>query len=169
LKARTITTEIPILLLDQDRGRWDHLLIRRGLAALARAETIAGQESRGLGSYALQAAIAACHARAPTVARRLAAHRRAYEALAVSCITVIELNRAVAVAMVSGPAAGLALTDRLIDESALKDYHSCRACAGDLLCRLRRHQEAAVRISTRRSAYPQRAGKDLVEEAGEGK
>ena len=160
LKARTNHNGDPILLLDQDRGRWDHLLIRRGLAALARAETIAGQESRGLGSYALQAAIAACHARAPTVDatdwQRIAA---LYEALArLVPSPVIELNRAVAVAMVSGPAAGLALTDRLIDEPALKDYHLLPSVRGDLLCRLRRHQEAAVEF--RRAAALTRNGRE---------
>jgi RNA polymerase sigma factor (sigma-70 family) len=160
LKARTNHNGDPILLLDQDRGRWDHLLIRRGLAALARAETIAGQESRGLGSYALQAAIAACHARAPTVDatdwQRIAA---LYEALArLVPSPVIELNRAVAVGMVSGPAAGLALTDRLIDEPALKDYHLLPSVRGDLLCRLRRHQEAAVEF--RRAAALTRNGRE---------
>jgi RNA polymerase sigma-70 factor, ECF subfamily len=160
LKARTNHNGDPILLLDQDRGRWDHLLIRRGLAALARAETIAGQESRGLGSYALQAAIAACHARAPTVDatdwQRIAA---LYEALArLVPSPVIELNRAVAVAMVSGPAAGLALTDRLIDEPALKDYHLLPSVRGDLLCRLRRHQEAAAEF--RRAAALTRNGRE---------
>jgi RNA polymerase sigma-70 factor (ECF subfamily) len=160
LKARTNHNGDPILLLDQDRGRWDHLLIRRGLAALARAEAIAGQESRGLGSYALQAAIAACHARAPTVDatdwQRIAA---LYEALArLVPSPVIELNRAVAVAMVSGPAAGLALTDRLIDEPALKDYHLLPSVRGDLLCRLRRHQEAAAEF--RRAAALTRNGRE---------
>jgi RNA polymerase sigma-70 factor (ECF subfamily) len=160
LKARTNHNGDPILLLDQDRGRWDHLLIRRGLAALARAETIAGQESRGLGSYALQAAIAACHARAPTVDatdwQRIAT---LYEALArLVPSPVIELNRAVAVAMVSGPAAGLALTDRLIDEPALKDYHLLPSVRGDLLCRLRRHQEAAAEF--RRAAALTRNGRE---------
>jgi RNA polymerase sigma-70 factor (ECF subfamily) len=160
LKARTTHNGDPVLLLDQDRGRWDHLLIRRGLAALARAETIAGQESRGLGSYALQAAIAACHARAPTVDatdwQRIAA---LYEALArLVPSPVIELNRAVAVAMASGPAAGLALTDRLIDEPALKDYHLLPSVRGDLLCRLRRHQEAAAEF--RRAAALTRNGRE---------
>jgi RNA polymerase sigma-70 factor (ECF subfamily) len=160
LKARTTHNGDPVLLLDQDRGRWDHLLIRRGLAALARAEAIAGQESRGLGSYALQAAIAACHARAPTVDatdwQRIAA---LYEALArLVPSPVIELNRAVAVAMASGPAAGLALTDRLIDEPALKDYHLLPSVRGDLLCRLRRHQEAAAEF--RRAAALTRNGRE---------
>jgi RNA polymerase sigma factor (sigma-70 family) len=144
LKARTDHNGDPILLLDQDRGRWDHLLIRRGLAALARAETIAGQESRGLGSYALQAAIAACHARAPTADatdwQRIAA---LYEALArLVPSPVIELNRAVAVGMAEGPAAALAIVDGLAHEPALKNYHLLQSVRGDLLSRLGRFAEA---------------------------
>src|SRR5881296_2837975 len=108
----------PILLLDQDRSRWDHLLVRRGLAALARAEELDGR----LGPYALQAAIAACHARSRTAEEtdwtRIAA---LYDALAqIAPSPVVELNRAVAVAMAFGPADGLALVDALVSEPALE-------------------------------------------------
>ena len=108
----------PILLLDQDRSRWDHLLVRRGLAALARAEQLGGR----LGPYALQAAIAACHARSSTAQQtdwtRIAA---LYDALAqIAPSPVVELNRAVAVAMAFGPAEGLALVDALPSEPALR-------------------------------------------------
>jgi RNA polymerase sigma factor (sigma-70 family) len=130
----------PVLLLDQDRARWDQLLIRRGLAALERAENLGG----ALGPYALQAAIAACHARARTAAEtdwaRIAA---LYEELArVTPSPVVELNRAVAVAMVSGPAAGLELVDALTTEPSLEAYHLLPSVRGDLLARLGRVDEA---------------------------
>ncbi len=130
----------PILLLDQDRGRWDQLFIRRGLAALARAEELGG----ALGPYALQAAIAACHARAHTPEEtdwaRIAALYAALAALAPS--PVVELNRAVAVAMAFGPAAGLELVDALSSEPLLKGYHLLPSVRGDLLAKLGRHDEA---------------------------
>ena len=130
----------PILLLDQNRARWDHLLISRGLAALARAESLGG----ALGPYTLQAAIAACHARARTGAEtewtRIAA---LYAALAqVAPSPVVELNRAVAVSMALGPAAGLELVDRLVTEPALRDYHLLPSVRGDLLRKLGRRREA---------------------------
>ena len=130
----------PILLLDQDRSRWDHLLVRRGLAALARAEQLGGR----LGPYALQAAIAACHARSRTAAEtdwtRIAA---LYDALAqIAPSPVVELNRAVAVAMAFGPAEGLALVDALVSEPALKYYHLVPSVRGDLLVKLGRLDEA---------------------------
>ncbi|HEX5011256.1 MAG TPA: RNA polymerase sigma factor [Planctomycetota bacterium] len=130
----------PVLLLEQDRGRWDPLLIRRGLAALARAEELGG----ALGPYALQAAIAACHARARTAAEtdwaRIAA---LYEALArVVPSPVVELNRAVAVGMASGPAAGLALVEALAGETSLSGYHHLPSVRGDLLAKLGRLDEA---------------------------
>src|SRR2546425_1068860 len=129
----------PILLLDQDRARWDHLLVRRGLAALERAEQLGGR----LGPYALQAAIAACHARSRTAAEtdwtRIAA---LYDALAqISPSPVVELNRAVAVSMAFGPAEGLALVDALASEPALKYYHLVPAVRGDLLVKLGRLDE----------------------------
>jgi len=138
--ARVGPSGEPILLLDQDRARWDRLLVRRGLAALARAEQLGGR----LGSYALQAAIAACHARARTAAEtdwvRIAA---LYDALAqIAPSPVVELNRAVAVAMAFGPAEGLALVDALAAEPALKTYHLLPAVRGDLLVKLGRLDEA---------------------------
>jgi RNA polymerase sigma-70 factor, ECF subfamily len=130
----------PILLADQNRGRWDQLLIRRGLAALDRAEALGGVR----GPYALQAAIAACHARARTAAEtdwhRIAA---LYAELAtVVPSPVIELNRAVAVAMADGPAAGLAIVDALRSDSSLAGYHLLPSVRGDLLRRLGRWHEA---------------------------
>jgi len=130
----------PILLLDQDRGRWDPLLIGRGLAALARAEALGG----ALGRYALQGAIASCHARATTAEdtdwQRIAA---LYDALAqIAPSPVVELNRAVAVGMAFGPAAGLALVDALADEPTLAGYHLLPSVRGDLLAKLGRHGEA---------------------------
>jgi len=130
----------PILLLDQDRSRWDHLLVRRGLAALSRSEQLGGR----LGPYALQAAIAACHARSRTAAEtdwtRIAA---LYDALAqIAPSPVVELNRAVAVAMAFGPAEGLALVDALVSEPALKYYHLVPSVRGDLLVKLGRLDEA---------------------------
>src|SRR5437867_4555286 len=124
----------PVLLLDQDRGRWDQLLIGRGLAALARAEELSGV----LGPYGLQAAIAACHARARTGAetdwRRIAALYDVLAQLAPS--PVVELNRAVAVSMAFGPAAGLEIVDELTSEPTLKAYHLLPSVRGDLLVKL---------------------------------
>ena len=139
-RARVGPNGEPILLLDQDRARWDRLLIRRGLDALARAETIGGS----LGPYALQAAIAACHARAPraedTDWPRIVA---LYDALAgLTPSPVIELNRAVAVSMADGPAAGLDIVEALVDEPALRGYHLLPAVRGDLLVKLGRLEEA---------------------------
>jgi len=130
----------PVLLLDQNRARWDQLLIRRGLAALERAETLGG----ALGPYALQAAIAACHARALTAAETDWARIVAlYDALAqLAPSPVVELNRAVAVAMAFGPAAGLEIVDALVAETSLKNYHLLPSVRGDLLARLGRLDEA---------------------------
>ena len=130
----------PILLLDQDRGRWDHLLIRRGLAALERAEAPGG----GYGPYALQAAIAACHARARTPEEtdwtRIVALYDALSQLLHS--PVVELNRAVALGMAFGPAAGLEVVDTLTAEPSLERYHLLPAVRGDLLHKLGRYTEA---------------------------
>jgi RNA polymerase sigma factor (sigma-70 family) len=138
--ARVATTGAPILLLDQDRGRWDQLLIRRGLASLERAEKLGG----ALGPYALQAAIAACHARAPVAAEtdwgRIVALYDALVQLLPS--PVVELNRAVAVAMAFGPAAGLEIVDGLTSERALEAYHLLPSMRGDLLAKLGRFEEA---------------------------
>nr|WP_244943584.1 RNA polymerase sigma factor [Streptomyces inhibens] len=138
--ARTGPTGEPVLLLEQNRSRWDRLLIRRGLAALARAEELGGT----VGSYALQAAIAACHARARTAQEtdwpRIAV---LYEALAqVAPSPVVELNRAVAVGMAFGAEQGLAVADGLAEEPALAGYHLLPSVRGDLLARLGRAAEA---------------------------
>ncbi|HYU52147.1 MAG TPA: RNA polymerase sigma factor [Gemmatimonadaceae bacterium] len=140
LRARVGPSGEPILLLDQDRGRWDHLLIRRGLAALERAEKLKGAN----GAYALQAAIVACHARARTADetdwRRITS---LYDALAeVAPSPIVELNRAVAVAMAYGPAEGLELVDALRSEPALRSYHLLPAARADLLEKLGRFDEA---------------------------
>ena len=134
----------PVLLLEQDRSRWDQLLIRRGLAALARAE----RTGRGLGPYGVQAAIAACHARARVAADtdwgRIAALYDALAQLAPS--PVVELNRAVAVAMAFGPQAGLEVVDGLLDAPALKNYHLLPSVRGDFLAKLGRADEARAEL-----------------------
>jgi len=140
LRARLGPSGEPVLLLDQNRGRWDQLLIHRGLAAIERAEQLGGT----LGPYALQAAIAACHARARTPAEtdwpRIAA---LYDALAqLTPSPVVELNRAVALAMAFGPAAGLELVDELTLEPSLKSYYLLPSVRGDLLAKLNRFDEA---------------------------
>jgi RNA polymerase sigma-70 factor, ECF subfamily len=142
LRARTGPSGEPVLLLDQDRARWDQLLIHRGLAALRRAEELGG----GSGPYALQAAIAACHARARTAEEtdwvRIAALYDALGRLMPS--PVVELNRAVAVSMAFGPAAGLELVDALTSEASLDGYHLLPSVRGDLLSKLGRAEEARV-------------------------
>ena len=142
LRARTGSSGAPILLLDQDRGRWDQLLIRRGLAALERAEALGG----ALGPYALQAAITACHARARTPGEtdwgRIAA---LYDTLArLTPSPIVELNRAVAIAMAFGPAAGLELVEALTSNPTLKGYHLLPSVRGDLLAKLGRAREASA-------------------------
>jgi RNA polymerase sigma factor (sigma-70 family) len=139
-RARLGPAGEPILLLDQDRARWDQLLIGRGLAALSRAEALA----RPLGPYALQAAIAACHARAKVAGetdwKGIVA---LYDALAeLTPSPVVELNRAVAVSMAFGPAAGLQLVDALVEVGALRSFHLLPSVRGDLLARLGRSDEA---------------------------
>ena len=138
--ARTDADGTPVLLLEQDRSRWDHLLIRRGLAALEKAESL----GRPPGPYVLQAGIAACHARARTADdtdwTRIAG---LYESLAIlSGSAVVELNRAVALAMSEGPAVGLALADELLDVPELAGYHLLPSVRGDLLAKLGRSEEA---------------------------
>jgi RNA polymerase sigma factor (sigma-70 family) len=138
--ARVGPSGEPILLLDQNRSRWNQLFIRRGLAALARAEALGGAR----GPYALQAAIAACHARARSAAEtpwdRIAALYAELAALTSS--PVVELNRAVAVSMASGPEVGLALVDGLLSEPSLRSYHLLPSVRGDLLFKLARFDEA---------------------------
>jgi predicted RNA polymerase sigma factor len=138
--ARVDAQGRPVLLLEQDRSRWDALLIRRGLAALARAGALGGAS----GPYALQAALAACHARARTAAatdwEQIVA---LYDALAqVAPSPVVELNRAVAVGMAFGPAAGLEIVDALGLEPTLARYHWLPSVRGDLLSKLGRQDEA---------------------------
>lgn len=154
LRARVGPAGEPILLLDQDRGRWDQLLIRRGLAALARAESLGG----ALGPYALQAAIAACHGRAATPDdtdwARIAALYAALAQLAPS--PVVDLNRAVALAMAFGPAAGLELADTLLEERSMKRYHLLPAVRADFLIKLGRMDEARAELE-RAAALTQNA------------
>ena len=144
LRARVTPSGAPILLLDQNRAQWDQLLIRRGLAALERVEALGG----ALGPYALQAAIAACHARAHTAEEtdwtRITALYDALAQLAPS--PVVELNRAVAYAMAFGPAAGLEIVDALAAEPALRQYHLLPSVRGDLLAKLGRFEEARREI-----------------------
>src|SRR5262245_22004507 len=144
LKARTSLSGEPILLLDQNRAHWDQLLIRRGLTALARAEARANDRGQPLGPYALQAAIAACHARARTPeetdwARIVGLYAKRAD---LTPSPVVELNRAVALAMLMGPAAGLEVVDALAMEPALKGYHLLPSVRGDLLRKLGRFDEA---------------------------
>lgn len=145
LPARTGRTGEPVLLLDQDRARWDRLLLGRGLAALSRGEELAGDAP---GPYLLQAAIAACHARAATAEAtdwgRIASLYGELVELVPS--PVIELNRAMAVAMAEGPAAGLAIADALRDEPQLARYHLLPSVRGDLLAKLGRHDEARAEL-----------------------
>jgi RNA polymerase sigma factor (sigma-70 family) len=165
-RARVGPNGEPILLLDQDRARWDHILIRRGLAALERSE----QQGGALGPYSLQAAIASCHARARTADEtdwpRIAS---LYEALAdISPSPVVELNRAVAIGMAFGPAAGLELVDTLVSEPSLKSYHLLPSVRGDLLAKLGRHDEARVEFKRAASLTRNARERDLLlERAGE--
>jgi RNA polymerase sigma factor (sigma-70 family) len=142
--ARVDTQGRPVLLLAQDRARWDHLLIRRGLAALERTTALSGDAGQAPGPYALQAAIAACHARARQAEDTdWAAIVTLYDDLArIAPSPVVELNRAVAVAMAHGPAAGLEIIDALRGEKALQNYQWLPSVRGDLLARLGRHAEA---------------------------
>ncbi len=165
-RARTGPSGEPVLLLEQDRGRWDQLLIRRGLGALARSEGL----GVALGPYALQASIAACHARARTAEEtdweRIVA---LYDALSeVALSPVVELNRAMAAAMAFGPAAGLEIVDDLRDEPALRAYHFLPAVRADLLFKLERFDEA--RGEFERAASMTRNAREramLLDRAGE--
>jgi RNA polymerase sigma factor (sigma-70 family) len=158
--ARLSPSGEPILLLDQNRAQWDQLLIRRGLAALERAERLSGEQ----GPYALQAAIAACHARAlraeDTDWSRIANLYERLAALAPS--PVVELNRAVAIAMAFGPQAGLALVDTLSAESSLKNYHLLPSVRGDLLAKLRRFDEARPEFERAASLTRNTRERDLL-------
>src|SRR5436309_1344476 len=158
--ARVGPSGEPILPLDQNRARWDQVLIRRGLAALERAEALGGAR----GPYALQAAIAACHARVRTPEEtdwaRIAG---LYDALArVAPSPVVELNRAVAVAMASGPAAGLELADALTSEPSLRAYHLLPSVRGDLLAKLGRIDEARAEFERAASLTRNRRERELL-------
>jgi RNA polymerase sigma-70 factor (ECF subfamily) len=160
LRARVGPGGEPILLLVQDRTRWDQLLIRRGLSALARAE----QLGKSLGPYALQAAIAACHARARTADEtdwlRIAA---LYDALTqVMPSPVVELNRAVAVSMAFGPEAGLELVDALAEETSLKGYHLLPSVRADLLAKLGRNGEARKELERAAALAGNARERDLI-------
>ena len=160
LGARVGPSGEPVLLLDQDRSRWDQLLIRRGLAALGRAERLGT-----MGPYALQAAIAACHARARTAAEtdwpRIVALYDALSALAPS--PVVDLNRAVAVAMAFGPAAGLEQVDQIPSSGALREYHLLPSVRGDLLEKLGRYEEARAEFERAASLTGNARERDLLE------
>jgi RNA polymerase sigma factor (sigma-70 family) len=158
--ARTSATGEPILLLDQNRARWDRILIERGLLALRRAEQI--QEQRG--PYTLQAAIAACHARARVAEETEWGQIAAlYEELAeLTQSPVVELNRAVAVAMAFGPAAGLELVDALRGEAALQNYHLLPSVRGDLLFKLNRFAEARSEFERAASLTANRREQELL-------
>ncbi|MEK6721396.1 MAG: RNA polymerase sigma factor [Chloroflexota bacterium] len=160
LRARTDAAGRPIPLLEQNRARWDHLLVNRGLAALARAESFAGAH----GPYLLQAAIAACHARARTGDEtdwpRIVA---LYDALAQSAPSpIVELNRAVAVSMAYGPEAGLELVDALAMEPALQAYHLLPAVRGDFLVKVGRFDEAASELARAASMTRNVAERNLL-------
>jgi RNA polymerase sigma factor (sigma-70 family) len=163
--ARTDAAGDPVLLLEQDRSRWDRLLVLRGFAALARAEEQARARGLPSGPYALQAAIAACHARAADAdATDWAAIARLYGALAAQTGSpVVELNRAVAVGMAEGPAAGLALVDVLAATApALGDYHLLPSVRGDLLARLGRQDEARAEFARAAALTRNRAEQALL-------
>jgi RNA polymerase sigma factor (sigma-70 family) len=164
IRARVGPSGEPVLLLDQDRGRWDHLLIGRGLAALERAEAPGG----GYGPYALQAAIAACHARARTAEEtdwtRIVA---LYDALAQLIPSpVVELNRAVALGMAFGPAAGLELVDSLTADPALAGYHLLPSVRGDLLAKLGRFEEARAEFTRAASLTQNARERELLHKKG---
>jgi len=160
LRARVGPSGEPIVLLDQNRAKWDYVLIRRGLAALERAESLGG----ALGPFALQGAIAACHARAraadETDWARIAS---LYQALSqVTPSPIVELNRAVAVSMASGPAAGLEIVDALTSEPTLATYHLLPSVRGDFLRKLGRFDEARVELERAASLTRNARERDLL-------
>ena len=163
LRARVGPNGEPVLLLDQDRSRWDQMLIRRGLVALERADKLGSTP----GPYAVQAAIAACHARArvadQTDWKRIA---ELYEQLAPT--PVVELNRAVAVSMAYGPAAGLAIVDELTSEPTLKAYHLLPSVRGDFLAKLGRFDEARVELERAASLTRNTRERELLLERAAG-
>jgi predicted RNA polymerase sigma factor len=160
LAARVDATGAPVLLDEQDRSRWDRLSITRGLAALARAERLSGER----GAYTLQAAIAACHARAARAAdtdwTRIAVLYA--ELYAHTGSPVVELNRAVAVSRAAGPGAGLAIIDALVGDPRLQSYHLLPAVRGDLLARLGRVEEAAAEFRRAAQATANTRERDVL-------
>ncbi len=160
-RARVTASGEPVLLLDQNRAQWDRLLVRRGLAALDRAEGLAGAPQ----PYAVQAAIAACHARARTPDetdwKRIASLYGTLSSIVQS--PVIELNRAVAVSMAFGPAAGLEIVDALASEPSLTNYHLYGAVRGDLLAKLDRRDEARVEFERSASLTQNARERDLLD------
>ncbi|WP_370118236.1 RNA polymerase sigma factor [Streptacidiphilus sp. MAP12-33] len=165
-RARVDSAGAPVLLLDQDRSRWDGLLVRRGFAALARADERARARGERPGPYALQAAIAACHASAPTAQTTdWRAIARLYGALAASTGSpVVEVNRAVAVGMAEGPQAGLAVLDAVAGAPALRDYHLLPSVRGDLLARLGRADEARAEFERAAALTRNEAERALLRE-----
>ncbi|MGH6802790.1 MAG: RNA polymerase sigma factor [Methyloceanibacter sp.] len=162
--ARTGPSGEPVLLLDQDRARWDQLLVRRGLAALERAEGLNATSGRTPGAYALQAAIAACHARARSAeetdwAQIVGLYAKLGE---ITPSPVVELNRAVALAMLFGPEAGLNLVDALTAEPALKNYHLLPSVRGDLLRKLGRFDEARAEFERAAALTRNERERDLL-------
>ncbi len=162
--ARVDAQGRPVLLMAQDRSRWDRLLIRRGLAALERALELGGAQGQTPGSYVLQASIAACHARAATAEQTdwpgIAA---LYDALAqVAPSPVVELNRGVAVAMAFGPAAGLKIIDALAQDKSLRNYHWLPSVRGDLLGKLGRADEAGVEFERAAALAGNRRERELL-------
>jgi predicted RNA polymerase sigma factor len=162
LRARVTSSGEPILLADQDRARWDRLLIHRGLASLDRAI----HPGSGLGNYGLQAAIAGCHARASSIEEtdwtRIAA---LYDGLAqIAPSPVIELNRAVAYAQAFGPAAGLEILEPLRSDPALRSYHLLPAVRADFLARLGRREEARTELEVAAGLTSNEKERNLLEE-----
>jgi len=166
MPARVAPTGEAVSLLEQDRARWDHVQIRRGLDALAKAEALGGARGR----YALQAAISACHARATTAAATdWARIAELYRELAiVTPSPVVELNRAMAVAMAHGPAAGLEILDAISDEPALRDYHWLPSARGDLLAKLGRLDEARSELERAAQLTPNARERELLLEKSRG-
>jgi RNA polymerase sigma factor (sigma-70 family) len=164
-QARTDSVGDPVLLMDQDRALWDQLQIRKGLLALEKAQQLGG----GGGFYTLQAAIIACHARSRTAEAtdwpRIAALYAQLAALARS--PIVELNRAIAVAMAEGPQAGLTILDELKTEPALKNYHLLPSARGDLLSRLGRHDEARAEFEAAAALAGNRREQALLKRRGE--
>ncbi len=160
LRARIGPSGEPILLMEQNRGRWDRLLIRRGLASLERAEKLGG----AFGPYALQAAIAACHARAATADETdWSAIAALYDALAqIAPSPIVELNRGVALAMAYGPAAGLEVVDGLLAEPSLKGYHLLPGVRGDLLAKLGRFDEAKAEFERAAALTRNARGREML-------